>query len=85
MTWQFFSVLPVWLLSVAGAIVIAIIVPRDLQLTWLAIALAAAVIATFAIQLVIQRTDGFVVRAMASIGVSVVILAVATGVLALVG
>jgi hypothetical protein len=85
MTWQFFSVLPVWLLSVAGAIVIAIIVPHDLQLTWLAIALAAAVIATFAIQLVIQRTDGFVVRAMASIGVSVVILAVATGVLALVG
>jgi hypothetical protein len=85
MTWQFFSVLPVWLLSVAGAIVIAVIVPRDLQLTWLAIALAAAVIATFAIQLAIQRTDGFVVRAMASIGASVAILAVATGVLALVG
>jgi hypothetical protein len=85
MTWQFFSVLPIWLLSVAGAIIIAVIVPRDLQLTWLAIALAAAVIATFAIQLVIQRTDGFVVRAMASIGVSAAILAVATGVLALVG
>ena len=85
MTWQFFSVLPVWLLSVAGAIVIALVVPPDLQLTWLAIALAAAVIATFAIQLGIQRTEGFVVRAMASIGVSVVILAVATGVLAIVG
>jgi hypothetical protein len=85
MTWQFFSVLPVWLLSVAGAVIIAVIVPPDLQLTWLAIVLAAAVVATFAIQLVIQRTDGFVVRAMASIGVSVAILAVATGVLAIVG
>lgn len=85
MTWQFFSVLPVWLLSIIGAIVIGVVVPHDDHLTWIGIVLAAAVVATFAIQLALQRTDGFVVRAMASIGVSVVILAVASGVLALVG
>jgi hypothetical protein len=85
MTWQFFSVLPVWLLSVAGAVIIGIVSPHDQHLTWLAIVLAAAVIVTFAIQLALQRTEGFVVRAMASIGGSVVILGVATGVLALVG
>ncbi|CAN5187539.1 hypothetical protein BH11ACT4_BH11ACT4_23230 [soil metagenome] len=85
MTWQFFSVLPVWLLSIVGAIVVGVAVPHDSYFTGVVIVLAAAVIATFAIQLALQRTEGFVVRAMASIGVSVVILAIATGVLALVG
>ncbi|MEP6482387.1 MAG: hypothetical protein ABJA94_10320 [Rhodoglobus sp.] len=85
MTWQFFSVLPVWLLSIASAIVIGIVVPQAQQLSWIAIALAIAVIVTFGIQLALQRTEGFVARAMASIGVSVVILAAATGVLALIG
>jgi hypothetical protein len=78
MTWQFWSVLPVWVLSLAGAVVIAILLPRDSFLTWIAIAAAGAVILTFCIQLALQRTEGFVVRAMASIGVSVVLLALAT-------
>jgi hypothetical protein len=47
--------------------------------------LAICIIATFAIQLAIQRKDGFVVRAMASIGGSVLLLAIATGVFALIG
>jgi hypothetical protein len=78
MTWQFWSVLPVWVLSLAGAVVIAILLPRDSFLTWIAIVAAGAVILTFCIQLALQRTEGFVVRAMASIGVSVVLLALAT-------
>lgn len=85
MTWQLASVLPVWLLSLIGAIVIGVTAPQDGRLTWLAIVLAIAVILTFAIQLAISRTDGFVVRAMASIGVSLIILAAATGVFALIG
>ena len=85
MTWQLGSVIPVWVLSIVGAIVIGAIVPHDDHLTWIGITLAAAVIFTFAIQLALQRTDGFVMRAMASIGVSVVILAIASGVLALIG
>lgn len=85
MTWQLGSVLPVWVLSIVGAVIIGATVPHGDNLTGIGITLAAAVIATFAIQLALQRTEGFVVRAMASIGVSVVILAVASGVLALVG
>ena len=85
MTWQLGSVLPVWVLSIVGAVIVGVVVPHDDHLTWIGIVLAAAVIVTFAIQLALQRTDGFVMRAMASIGVSVVILAIATGVLALVG
>jgi hypothetical protein len=84
MTWQFFSVLPVWLLAIAGAIVVALLLPRDQYLTWVGIVLAGAVILTFAIQLAIQRKEGFVVRTMASIGAAVT-LAIASGVLALLG
>ena len=85
MTWQISSVLPVWILSLAGAIVIAVVLPRDQYLTWVAIVLAGAVILTFLIQLGIRRTQGFVVRAMASIGISALILAIASGFVALLG
>jgi len=85
MTWQISSVLPVWILSLAGAIVIAVVLPRDQYLTWVAIVLAGAVILTFLIQLGIRRTQGFVVRAMASIGISALILAIASGFVVLLG
>ena len=74
-----------WVLSLVGAIVIAVTLPRDQYLTWLAVVLAGAVILTFLIQLGIRRTEGFVVRAMASIGISALILAIASGVVALLG
>jgi hypothetical protein len=85
MTWQISSVLPVWVLSLVGAIVIAVTLPRDQYLTWVAVVLAGAVIVTFLIQLGLRRPEGFVVRAMASIGVSALILAAASGVVALLG
>jgi len=40
---------------------------------------------TFFIQLAIQRKEGFVVRAMASVTGAIVVLAIASGVFALVG
>ena len=85
MTWQISSVLPVWVLSLVGAVLIAVLLPREQYLTWVAIVLAGAVILTFLIQLGLRRTDGFVVRAMASIGISALILAIASGVVALLG
>ncbi len=83
MTWQLWSVLPVWVASLAAAIVIGVLAVPEKRLTWVAIAFAGAVIATFAIQLGIQKKEGFVLRAMASIGVALVVLAVTTGVFAL--
>jgi len=82
-TWQLFSVLPVWVASLAAAIVIAVASAPGEAITWIAITFAGAVIATFTIQLAIQRKEGFVVRAMASIGGSLIVLAAATGILAL--
>ena len=85
MSWQIASVLPVWVAAVVAALIIGLVSVAGERITWLAIALAGAVIATFAIQLAIQRKDGFVVRAIASIGGAIIVLAIATGVFALVG
>jgi hypothetical protein len=87
MAWQLRSVVPVWLIALAGAIVVGVLTPTDrgtgTALTWLPIVLAGCVLITFAIQLALQRKDGLVTRLMASLGGALIILAVATAVLAL--
>lgn len=84
MTWQFLSVLPVWVLTAAAAVVIGLTSVPEQRLTWVGITFAGVVVASFIIQLAIQKKEGFVVRTMASIGVSLVILAITTGVFALI-
>jgi hypothetical protein len=83
MMWQFLSVLPVWFVAAAGAVITGLVLPPEQQLTWFAITLAAATIVAFWIQLGIKRKEGFVVRVMSAVGGAVVILAVATGAAAL--
>ena len=87
MAWQLRSVIPVWVIALAGAIVVGVLAPSTSStgaaLTWLPIVLAGCVLLTFAIQLALQRKDGLVTRMMASLGGALVILAVATAVLAL--
>jgi hypothetical protein len=85
MSWQLASVIPVWIAAVAAALLIGLVSLSEERLTWLGIALAGGIIVTFAVQLAIQRKDGFVVRAMASIGGVIVVLAIATGIFALLG
>jgi hypothetical protein len=82
MTWQRWSVFAVWLLAIVGALAVAVFAPGA-HLTWLPIVLASTILVTFAIQLGIQRTEGYVERATASICGSIVVLAIATGLLAL--
>jgi len=85
MSWQVWSVIPVWVLSIVAAVIIGIVSVPDERVAWIAISLAAALIVTFLIQLAIHRKEGFVVRVMASVGGAMVVLAVATLVLALTG
>jgi len=85
MTWQIWSVVPVWLAAVAAAVIIGLTSASEARVTWLGVALAGAVIVTFFIQLAIQRKEGFVVRAMASVTGAIIVLAVASGVFALIG
>lgn len=80
-----YSVIPVWLLTVLGAVLILFFCPADQQFLWLSIALAVGAIVTFCIQLGLDRKEGLVNRVMVSLGGSVVILAAATGISALLG
>ncbi len=81
---QLRSVIPVWVIALAGAVVVGVLA-ASAALTWLPIVLAGCVLLTFAIQLALQRKEGLVTRMMASLGGALAILAVATAVLALAG
>jgi hypothetical protein len=83
MTWQWWSIIPVWILALVGAVLVGTLTTGTDFYAWLPIVLAACVITTFVIQLAIQRTEGFVYRTMTSVAISVVILGLATGALAL--
>lgn len=77
------TVLPVWAATVIGAVIIGVMSPPGEYFTWLSVALAAAIVVTFAVQLATLTKVGFVDRVMASAGGAALILGVATGVLAL--
>ncbi|WBU39311.1 hypothetical protein [Homoserinibacter sp. YIM 151385] len=78
------SVIPVWIAALAGAIVVGV-AAREHSLTWIPVVLALCVLLTFAIQLALKQKDGLVTRMTISIGGALVVLALATGVLALLG
>ena len=75
------SVVPVWVLAVAGAVAVAVLAAP--ALTWLPIVLAVCVLLTFAVQLAVARKEGLVTRMIASIGGALVVVVVATAVLAI--
>jgi hypothetical protein len=87
MAWSLRSVVPVWVIALAGAIVVGVFASAATRtvsaLTWLPIVLAGSVLVTFAIQLALQRKEGLVIRMMASLGGALIICAVATGILVL--
>lgn len=76
------TVVPVWALSLLGAVLVGVLSPHKDYLIWLPIVLAACAFATFGIQLATRQKNGFVNRAMASVGGALLILMVATAVLA---
>jgi hypothetical protein len=82
MAWSLRSVIPVWVVALAGAVAVGVFAASS-SLIWLPIVLAGSVLVTMAIQLALQRKEGLVTRMMASLGGALIICAVATGILAL--
>jgi hypothetical protein len=76
------SVVPVWLVAVLGAVAVAVLADPENYLVFLPIVLGVTTLLTFGIQLGIRRKEGYVNRVTASATGAVVILAVATVVLA---
>jgi hypothetical protein len=75
------SIVPVWILVVVGVVLIGILSTPTGYFKWLSVALAGSVLVTFIIQLALPTKEGLVLRMMASVGGSVVLLAIATAVL----
>jgi hypothetical protein len=76
------SVVPVWLVAVLGAVAVAVLADPENYLVFLPVVLGVTTLLTFGIQLGIRRKEGYVNRVTASATGAVVILAVATVVLA---
>lgn len=84
MTSQGKSIVPVWVLTLVGVVVVVAFVPPTDALGWFPVVLAGAVVLTFGIQLSLPRKTGFVRRVTASVCGAVALLAIATAVLAVV-
>jgi hypothetical protein len=79
---QLKSVLPVWILALVGVVLVDVLTAPGDYVDWLPVVLAGSVIATFVLQLALPRKTGFVGRATLSVCGVVVLLALATAVLA---
>ncbi len=74
------SVLTVWVVALAGAVLVVVFAGAD-YLTWLPVAMAASVLTALGIQLPIGRREGLVGRLSAGLGGALVILVLTTAVL----
>lgn len=79
MTSTYSSAVPVWAAAVVGAVLVAALVAESETSNWLALVFAGCVLLTFAIQLALRTSKGFVSRAMASIVGALFVLVIATG------
>lgn len=84
MSWQWRSVVVVWVLAAACAVLIGLLVEPGASLTWIGLALGGCMIATLCVQIMTGHKDGYVSRVTRSISGAVVILAAAAGILVLV-
>jgi hypothetical protein len=82
-TFKVANVIPVWIFAIVGSVLVGVLSPDDEYFTWLQIVLAGATLATFCIHVFASSKAGLVNSMMASVGGAAVILAIATGVLAL--
>ena len=72
-----------WIVVAIGVVVVALTTTKSNEYVWLSLLLALAILLSFVVQLAQPSTEGLVLRMTASIGGSVVLLAIATGIIVL--
>ncbi|MBF4575816.1 hypothetical protein [Frondihabitans sp. VKM Ac-2883] len=77
------TTIPVWFVALVGAVVVGLTVDGDGYLVWLPLVLGFTIVLTFCLQLATREKDGLVDRTMLSLSGSLVVLGIATGILAL--
>jgi hypothetical protein len=75
------SIYGVWVLVVAGAVLVGLLLPPADAIGWLPIVLALGMLVAFAAQLALRTVEGLVTRLAATASGAIVLLLVATGVL----
>ncbi len=83
MTSSLRTVIPVWIVAAVGAVVSIVVIPPGDRVQAIQTVMVAAVFLTFVIQVALARRGGLVDRIVASLVGSIVILTVATLVVAL--
>jgi len=79
------SIVPVWLLSIAGAVLIGLSPLRGGWTQWIPVACGLAVIVALALQVATRRPEGFILRASVAVCGVVVVFGIASLVLLLAG
>jgi len=77
------TIVPVWLFALVAGVVIAATTTGDEHYTWLSLALGGSILLTFVLQLATSEKDGLVSRTMLALCGSLVLLALTTGIVAL--
>ena len=85
MTSRLVSIVPVWVVAIVGAVLVGVLTTPSGSYRGFVIVLTVVVLLTFVIQLALPSKEGLVLRMAASIGGSVVFLAIATAILAVTG
>lgn len=81
--WRQASVIFIWLVTILGAVLIGLLAGED-YVAWIVMALGASVVLTLCVQLALRRKEGFLARVTASLVGSMLVLAVASGILLIV-
>lgn len=85
MSWQWNTIIGAWVLAVIGVVLTAVLAAPGRYLDGISLTLALSTLATLITQLLTRNVDGYVKRASWSVSGIVVILALGTAVLALLG
>jgi hypothetical protein len=84
-SWQWRSIVVVWLFALVCAVLTGVFSAPGQELVWIGLSFAGCTIGTLCVQLATGRKEGYVDRVTSSLVGAVVVLAAATGVLALIG
>ncbi|WEO76628.1 hypothetical protein BJQ94_14850 [Cryobacterium sp. SO2] len=85
MSWKRSSVVMIWLVAAVCAVLTGVLVAPENRLVWTSLSLAGCTIITLAAQLSTGQKEGYVSRVTLSLVGAVIVLAVATGIFALLG
>lgn len=75
-SWHVPRLIAAWVITAIFGVLVAVLVPGDARFEWLALAVGASTLVTFALQLGTAQREGFISRTSFSVAGAVLIIAV---------